>query len=353
MKTENIPCYSPNDIDWSDEDNLVVITVAASIDDVEIQLKILGCSQSRIFYGRKDRERLGKGVHYYLTNCVVSCLAWRDTEILRQRVSKDEKLIQEVYDRLADSKSREILISRLALSLTGERYSALINYLNEFSDAVIENVNLYGDSIYTPKARPEFEYYFKQDFYNINPNEIYVDVGAEDGNTITPFLECTHDLGIRDYFVYGFEPDPAAYDLLYDKYGSAKNIHLSEYGVGESDKTIGFMPSEYRLSSRICGQVIEESEIKIKLISLDSFFENKSYSLIKLDPGGNVIPEILRGGRNTIIKYKPKMVVGAYHEIENFYLIPLQIWGLNNEYKIYLRHLAFHANETHAFGILE
>lgn len=292
-------------------------------------------------------------MHYYLTNCVVGALAWRDTKILRERVCKDERLIQEVYDRLADSRSREILISRLSLSLTGEKYSALIDYLNDFSDAVIENVNLYGNSIYSPKARPEFEYYFKQDFYNINPYEVYVDVGAEDGNTIAPFLKRTHDLGVKNYSVYGFEPDPAAYSLLYDRYGSTENIHLSEYGVGDSDKTIGFIQSEHNLSNTTCGRVNKESEFKIKLVSLDSFFKEKSYSLIKLDPGGNIIPEILRGGKNTIIKYKPKMIVGAYHEIENFYLIPLQILALNNEYKIYLRHLAFHANETHAFGILE
>jgi len=61
LKTGNIPCHSPSEIDWSDEHNLAVITVVASYEDVESQLEVLGCSKSRIFYGRKDRERLGKG----------------------------------------------------------------------------------------------------------------------------------------------------------------------------------------------------------------------------------------------------------------------------------------------------
>jgi hypothetical protein len=59
----------------------------------------------------------------------------------------------------------------------------------------------------------------------------------------------------------------------------------------------------------------------------------------------------LKGGATTINKYMPKIIAGAYHKIENLYLIPNFIWSINSEYKIYLRHLAYHANETHAFAI--
>lgn len=76
------------------------------------------------------------------------------------------------------------------------------------------------------------------------------------------------------------------------------------------------------------------------------------YDLIKIDPGGNIIIGILRGAKESINKYNPKIIAGAYHAIENLYMIPNEILKINPEYKVYLRHLAFHANETHAYGVL-
>ena len=157
---------------------------------------------------------------------------------------------------------------------------------------------------------------------------------------------------IKETQVYGFEPDPEVFSLLKRNLIKFKNISLLELAVGESDRLVGFLPSKINLSSRGCGVVEDNSNYKIKMISLDKFFENSAYSFLKIDPGGNIIFDILNGAHASINKFKPKIIAGAYHEIENLYKIPYKLMKINRKYKVYLRHLAFHANETHAFAII-
>jgi len=101
---------------------------------------------------------------------------------------------------------------------------------------------------------------------------------------------------------------------------------------------------------KLCGTLSESGEVEIPCISIDDFFSTREApTLIKLDPGGDIIPGIIKGAEETIIKSRPKIIAGAYHSVESIYRVPEIL--LRKNYKVYLRHLAYHANETHAFAI--
>ena len=45
----------------------------------------------------------------------------------------------------------------------------------------------------------------------------------------------------------------------------------------------------------------------------------------------------LAGAKNTIARYRPRLIVSAYHRSEDTFILPLQIARLCPEYRIYLR----------------
>ena len=155
-----IECKSIDYIENKLLDSYVIIAVIESIEAVQYQLLSFGLDINNIFYKRAEREKVGDDFRNYLVNCVVGCLAWEDKTSLRTKILSDSDLINEAYIKLADDKSREIFISRIALALDGERYGPLTHFLNSFSDTVIENRSKYKNSIYAPRPLPEFKYYF-------------------------------------------------------------------------------------------------------------------------------------------------------------------------------------------------
>jgi len=100
----------------------VVIAVTANIEAVEYQMMNLGLDLNDIFLKRNCRERLGDDFFNYLTNCIVGCLAWGSSALLELQIQKDQEIINETYERLADELSKEIYISRIALALDGGVY---------------------------------------------------------------------------------------------------------------------------------------------------------------------------------------------------------------------------------------
>jgi len=79
---------------------------------------------------------------------------------------------------------------------------------------------------------------------------------------------------------------------------------------------------------------------------MDDFLKGEHVSFIKMDPGGNVIPAVLKGAARTIAHNKPKLAIGAYHTIESIYEIPLLVHSICSDYRLYLRHNTYHLCDT-------
>jgi FkbM family methyltransferase len=76
----------------------------------------------------------------------------------------------------------------------------------------------------------------------------------------------------------------------------------------------------------------------VQALTIDKICEDYGLipDLIKLDVEG-AEENALLGGKNTIEKYKPKLMVTAYHRMNDLFSLPKLILSLNGGYKIYLR----------------
>ena len=54
----------------------------------------------------------------------------------------------------------------------------------------------------------------------------------------------------------------------------------------------------------------------------------------------------IKGGINTIMKYKPKLAISIYHSMDDFVNIAQYLKSLNLGYDFYLKHGTIHCEET-------
>ena len=63
--------------------------------------------------------------------------------------------------------------------------------------------------------------------------------------------------------------------------------------------------------------------------------------------------EALKGARNTIKKYKPKLAICLYHKPEDIITLPQYILELAPEYKFKIRHYTTFAYDTILYAYVE
>jgi hypothetical protein len=74
----------------------------------------------------------------------------------------------------------------------------------------------------------------------------------------------------------------------------------------------------------------------IPVDTIDNICGDDPVTYIKMDVEG-AEKEALNGGRIVISKYHPKILAAAYHYDADIFLLPLLLWQLVPEYKVYLR----------------
>ncbi|MHC1749825.1 MAG: FkbM family methyltransferase [Cellulosilyticaceae bacterium] len=187
--------------------------------------------------------------------------------------------------------------------------------------------------------------YFSNDIINLNDNEIMVNCGAYDGDTLEKFLDVTNKQFDK---AYCFELDEDNYYNLcnriaqYDKNLRSK-LECFNYGVWNENKTISYG----KMSSADSFSIFNRREtIEAKVIKLDDILKDKNITFIKMDIEGAEMMA-LKGGAHIIKTQKPKVAICVYHRIEDLWKIPLYLKKLVPDYNISMRHHAnYYVSET-------
>lgn len=149
--------------------------------------------------------------------------------------------------------------------------------------------------------------------FELGQNEVFVDCGAYDGDTIAQFRRAT-----SDHFknIVAFEPDPKNFTALQSAINGDPRISLQAFATGLRREKVRFTPGG--TSSRISS----DGSCEINVTTLDEALGGLAPTLIKLDIEGSE-PDTLRGGWQTIAKYRPKIAVCLYHCPDHLWSIPL------------------------------
>ena len=118
------------------------------------------------------------------------------------------------------------------------------------------------------------------------------------------------------------------------KFENAENIYLFNSALSEKTGEIGFLTNGGRHS------VANEKGEKIPCVCVDDALKGERATYIKFDVEGMEKQAIL-GAKQTISKYKPKMLVSAYHKTDDYFSLPLLVNEIRDDYKIYMRHYKY------------
>jgi len=169
--------------------------------------------------------------------------------------------------------------------------------------------------------------YFGENLLQLGRNEVFIDCGAYDGDTIVDFRRATGDHFVR---IIAFEPDPGNFAALRSAVDGDSRITLQPYATGARRETVRFTLSD--TGSRISSG----GTCEVQTITLDEALEGIAPTCMKFDIEGSE-PDALEGGRETITRLRPKMAVCLYHLPDHLWSIPLRLNELLPDSRFTLR----------------
>jgi FkbM family methyltransferase len=285
-------------------------------------------------------------VYLYAMRCtqdVLTSMRSNADSRLRSILDGQGEQIQAAYDLFADQKSRDLFKAKLAFLVSGGNMELFGQFILNFSEPLLR----FGVS--SPSAPAEDYFYFNSDVFCLDQDEVYVDVGAFDGDSVRCFLEACRTGDLRYGHIHAIEPDPVSFEALKECTGRYANVTLYRTGLWSSSRELRFLSSSCAIHEE-AGVVSEAGDIIIQATSLDDLMAGKKVTLIKMDLGNNVLLEVIKGSAGIIAGNCPKLVIGAYHVIESIYEVPLLVHSICPDYRMYLRHNTYHLCDTDLYA---
>jgi FkbM family methyltransferase len=339
-----LPVISIDELKKLHQDSLIVIATQTHAAAVKKGLLDNGFRRDRILWPKEFDMALA--LYFSFTNQTnLGFLRTRSPHPLDVLIKNEQKVL-DAYNLFADQKSKELFIAKLAFMVSNENLGLFRYLMLSFSEPIAE----FG-LIPFPSLGPENYFYFNNDVFSLCQDEVYVDVGAFDGDSVTGFVQACNNLRLDYRHIYAFEPDPQNYAVLMQNTGDYKNISFHRLGIWSQTEVLRFESSEKACAPTACA-VTNTGDIEIQGVSLDAFLNGEEVTFIKMDPPGNILPESIRGAAGSIAKYQPKLVLGAYHSLEAIFEVPLLVKSICPEYKLYLRHLSWAMGETDLFAVV-
>lgn len=188
------------------------------------------------------------------------------------------------------------------------------------------------------------QYYYVRDGVAIAPapGDRVLDAGGCFGDTALIFARSVGASG----HVYTFDPMPKHCAIMRETFAMnpafAGRITLFDVGVSDVDN-VGSAGARQGIDpgARVAADLPTRTIDSLDLGRID---------FVKMDIEGAELMA-LRGGEQTLRRWRPKLAISLYHRPEDFFAIPLWLDGLGLGYRFHLDHYSIHQEETVLYGI--
>ena len=254
------------------------------------------------------------------------------TKIVYSQDRKEPPLSMQNAQKYFDKHQKEVasIAALLADDYSREVYFSAINYRKT----------------HNPEDAPKYskhDQYFVKDIVTLSDNEVFIDCGAYDGDTMREFMKVSDGKYQR---IVCFEPVEEYHKRL-QKRGEGKSVTAICAGVYKETTTLNFN-AEGGKGSAITNTA--EHTVSVPVRAIDDVSECRDATFIKMDVEGAEL-DALYGSKETILRNHPKLAVCIYHYHRDFVEIPKWIHALVPEYKLYVRHHSYSVNETVLYAI--
>lgn len=200
-----------------------------------------------------------------------------------------------------------------------------------------------------PPPHPAQDHYFPDDLRAVRPDEVLLDVGAFDGDTIQEFLARTRGT-FRE--IVALEPDPGNFARLEARVAALpedvrSRIRARRVGASDATGQIAFQCDGTSSSGAVD---LAAEPILVDTIRLDDLGPELRPTYIKMDIEG-MEPAALRGAAGLIRDHHPALAICVYHRLEHCWEIPNLIAELRSGYGLHLRRYSEWPWEIVCYGI--
>ncbi|MBE5988285.1 MAG: FkbM family methyltransferase [Paenibacillaceae bacterium] len=291
MQKNGYTILSPLEVaEKAKEEPVYIIIASMRFPEIRKQLISLGIEDSMI-----DTAGFTVANDYY---------TYKD-ETAYQIVKSHFNEFRQVYNSLADKRSKEVYLNIL---------NSKISLDNKYLEFI---------------SSPSEEQYFDQELLKLKTDEIFCDCGSYNGDTMEAFFQLTGGK-CRKYIA--IEADKEIYLELNQKVAdrSYKNVTAHNIACWNKKTVLKFQ------SAKSAGHIADEGEIEVLADTLDHILKDEPVTMIKMDIEG-AEPAALAGARTVISKYKPVLCICIYHNLKDYYTIPLMMKELNPDYYLFVR----------------
>lgn len=174
----------------------------------------------------------------------------------------------------------------------------------------------------------EWELYGPASLLYYDEDEVYVDGGSFDGDTIRLFI---NRVAGRFSRVIAFEPDPRTFARLKTNFATEQRVEPINAGLYRQKARLRFNNDASRGALITAGGTHE-----IEVVPLDEVLGDNRVSYIKMNIEGAEI-DALHGARHAIRRWAPKLAISAYHRPSDLWQIADVIREIRPDYRLYLR----------------
>lgn len=303
---EVVAIADDNQSKWGEQIGSVTVKPVSELDTIDRALPVIVASHRVL--DASDRLR-GRGFDYVRPFALLQVGAPTAfsphmfyADVMEEMIENQAKY-RALADLVADDKSREVL-------------NAILSYRQSLDPGHLRPV-LDADDLYAPKG-----------LFQFSDDEVFVDGGSYDGDTINSFVQHVGDAYER---IYGFEPDPITYQKLKVNFSHEPRIECIPAGLSDRSGTLRFRSDASR------GAIfLDEGTEEIAVTTIDETVKGQRVSYIKMNIEGAEI-DALNGAAETIRQWHPRLAISVYHRPSDLWAIPTLIRELNPDYELFLR----------------
>ncbi len=212
-----------------------------------------------------------------------------------------------LHSAVADERSRQVLEAVIDYRLTADPECL----------APVIDTGRYHQGLYHPIG-----------LFDCSDDEVYVDAGAFDGDSLRWFKERVDDRFDR---IIAFEPDPKTYAKLVRNFSDDARVEAINAGLHRKKGVLRFRDDASR------GAIfVEDGDIAMDVVGLDEVLAGGRASFIKMNIEGAEI-DALYGAKETIRRWLPKLAISVYHRPSDLWQIPQIVRGFSDAYDLFLR----------------
>jgi FkbM family methyltransferase len=202
-----------------------------------------------------------------------------------------------------------------------------------------------GDPSHLP-SRPKRHTYFPEDLVTIAPDDVIVDCGAFDGDTVRQVISLAPS-GFQA--IYSIEADATSNEKMSSYIASlpweiGSKIHMLDCAVGKTQCIVHFA-----FSGSLTSKMGSEGR-EVQCMPIDDLFPQVPITILKMDIEG-AETDALEGARKVIARDRPLLAICIYHTQHDLWTVPLLIRALLPAHCLYLRAYEGDGFQTVCFAV--